>query len=70
MDLAITKGPKLIPSDLLLLILFIKQCKMADLTDFGRTILLMRHETFSTRSTPTFTLTALYCEENFLHTVG
>ena len=63
MDLAITKAPKLIPSDLLVLILFIKQCKMTDLTAFGSTILLMRHEIFSTWSTLTFTLIALYCEK-------
>ena len=52
-----------------MLILFIPQCIMTDLTDFLRTILLMCHKTFSTRSPPIPRLIVLYREKKFLHTV-
>ena len=40
------------------------------LIDFGNTISLMLHKTFSIRSPPIPRLTVLYCKMNFLHTVG
>ena len=70
MDLAIVTTPTLIPSELLVSILLVPQCITTDLLDFGNTLLLMRHKTFSIRSPPSPRLKALYCKMKFLHTVG
>ena len=52
MDLAMIATPKLISSELLVLILLVPQCITTDLIDFGSTILLMHHKTFSIWSLP------------------
>ena len=70
MDLPIVTTPTLILSELLVLILLVPQCITTDLIDFGNTISLMRHKTFSIRSPPIPRLTVLYYKMKFLHTVG
>ena len=70
MDLAMAKISKLILSELLLSILFVLQCLTTDLTDFGSTIFLTHHKTFSAWSPPIPRLTVLYREKKVLHTVG
>ena len=70
MDLAIVTTPTTISSEQLVLILLVPQRITIDLIDFGNTISLMRHKTFSIRSPPIPRLTVLYCKIKFLHTVG
>ena len=64
MDLVIvaTSTPMLLVS-----ILFVPQCITTDLTDFGSTMLVMCHKTFTTRSPPVQRLIVLFCKKkNFI----
>ena len=70
MDLAIVTIPTLISSELLVSILLVPQCIITDLIDFGNTVSLMHHKTFSIQSPPIPRLIVLHCKMKFLHTVG
>ena len=60
MDLAIVTTPRFISSELEVSILLVPQCITTDLIDFGSTISLMCHKTFS----------ILFRKMKFLSTVG
>ena len=70
MDPVIETKPQLISSELLVSILFAPQRITTDLTDFGSTIPLMRHKTFSTWYPLILRLIVLYREKKFLDTIG
>ena len=65
MEVAIVTTPTLISSELQLSILLAPQCITTDLIDFGNTIWLIRHKTFSIRSPPITRLTVFYCKMKF-----
>ena len=69
MDLAIV-APTLISSELLVSILLVPQFITSGPMDFGNTISLMRHKTFSIPSPLIPSLIVLYRKMKFLHIVG